>query len=74
MAVSGRLQVIACERGESLEVLIPRLLDEHNHIAYRVAVELGVYPNTVLHWLKTHKYHLDPVSKRWIRDAAQEVA
>jgi len=69
MTVPGRLELIACQRGEPLDVLIPRLLDEHNHIAFQVAVELGVYPNTILYWLKKHNYQYE--GGRWVKRAAE---
>lgn len=39
--------------GESLDQAIPRLIRELR-TPYLVAVELGVYANSVRHWLTTH--------------------
>jgi len=47
----GSLRVIAAERGEALETLIPRLLAEHR-TPFKVAIELGVYPNTIRYWME----------------------
>jgi len=71
MSHAGRLEVIACQRGEKLDTLIPRLLEKHSHILYQVAVELGVYPNTIMYWLKKHNYHYE--NGHWVQ-RTEEVA
>jgi hypothetical protein len=68
MAKSGRLQDKANEYGESLDILIPRLLNKLGTM-YLVARELDVYPNTILHWLSTHKYYYDSNKKIWVKES-----
>jgi hypothetical protein len=50
-----KLQIIAKEQGEPLDTLIPRLIEEYGTV-YKVAVHLGVYPNTIRNWLMRSGY------------------
>jgi hypothetical protein len=59
-----KLPAIAARRGEPLEQLIPRLLDELG-TPFKVAVELGVYPVSIRHWLKRNGYA--SVDGKWRR-------
>lgn len=43
------------EYAESLDQLIPRLLQKHRTV-YFVAVELKVYPNAIRNWLHDNGY------------------
>ena len=51
MAKRDRLPEIEVERGEPLEQLIPRLLNEKGNVK-DVADELDVHPNTISRWMK----------------------
>lgn len=57
MPAKDKLKIIEREYGESCDTLIPRLLEELR-TPYRVAVHLGVYPNTIRHWLQKNGYKL----------------
>lgn len=66
MPMPNKLQKQAIERGEPLETLIPRLLDELGTM-YAVAVDLGVYPNTILNWLNKNNYRYNTKKKAWMK-------
>ena len=51
----GKLKKLAADHGEPVEILIPRLMAEHG-TPFKVAVHLGLYPNTIYYWLKTHGF------------------
>jgi hypothetical protein len=59
-----KLQKIAQQKGEPCTILIPRLLEEHG-TPFRVAVVLGVYPNTIRHWLLKNGYQ--SINRKWIK-------
>ncbi len=71
MPASGVLERIAQQQGEDLNNLIPRLLAEHK-TPFRIAVALGVYPNTIRQWLTTHGYR--PIDGEWKKDEASHVS
>ncbi len=62
MPPNHRLDSIELEKQESCETLIPRLLLELG-TPYKVAVQLGVYPNTIRYWLHKHGYR--SIKSRW---------
>jgi len=66
MATRNVLQQKAIERDEPLEALIPRLLNELGTM-YAVAVELSVYPNTILNWLNKNNYRYNAKKKAWVK-------
>ena len=55
MPRSNRLPEIAAERGEPLESLIPRLYAHYGNDE-GVAADLGVHPNSIIHWRRTNGY------------------
>lgn len=57
MAKRDRLVELASERGVTEYELVAPLI-ERLRTPYRVAVELGVYPNSIYHWLKRNGYVL----------------
>ncbi len=63
MPYPHKLARIAELRAEPLELLIPRLLKKHG-TPYLVAVELGVYPNSIRYWL--HKNGWRVSDGKWI--------
>lgn len=71
MATPNRLEAIAQEKDEPLEKMIPRLLEELGTM-YLVAVELKVYPNTILGWLKRNHYRYDVPSKKWVKKSGED--
>lgn len=48
---AGKLQIIALQKGETLDALIPRMLTEHKTV-FKAALALGVYPAAIYNWLK----------------------
>ena len=53
---AGALEKQCQERyGESAKIVVPWLL-ESSFTPFRVAIALGVYPNTIRYWLSTHGY------------------
>jgi len=66
LATKNALERIALERNEPLESLIPRLLGELKTM-YAVAVELGVFPNTILNWLNKNNYRYNAKKKAWVK-------
>lgn len=71
MPKSGKLPLLAIERGQTVEEMIAAMLEEHG-TPYRVAAELGVHDNAIRHWMKVHggyefrpgKHHRDG---EWVR-------
>ena len=53
-----RLERIAALRGVSVEQLIPQAIEQHGSVL-SAAQDLGVAPNTLHNWLKTHNYQVD---------------
>jgi hypothetical protein len=53
--------------GESMDTLIPKLLEKHGHRLFLVATELKVYPNTVRHWLSKRGWTFDHEINRWVK-------
>jgi len=47
----NKLTRLAFEKGERLEILIPRLFEENGRNFFRTAAALGVYPNALRHWI-----------------------
>lgn len=52
------LKAAASRYGKPLEQLIPELLASEGTI-YGVAVKLGVYPNSVRHWMVAHGVRIE---------------
>lgn len=68
----GRLADIACERGESIDSLVPRIVAESGSIR-AAATQLGVADNTIRHHLKRLGYKPKFVqSVIWERDDADQ--
>lgn len=53
-----RLEKIAAKRGCTVEQLIPRTIERHGSVL-SAAQDLGVAPNTLHNWLKTHNYQVE---------------
>lgn len=58
MPLSHRLKQIEAERGEDASVFIPALLAEHG-TPHKIAIVLGVYPNTIRNWLLNNGYQVE---------------
>lgn len=59
MPTPNKLNEIAENLNEPLWDLIPRLMREEKR-PQKVAARLDVYPNTIINWLKNHKWqHID---------------
>jgi predicted urease superfamily metal-dependent hydrolase len=69
MPVNNTLKLREEYYGESMDTLIPRLLRENKHVVFKVAVVLGVYPETVRYWLTTHGWEFDHELNRWVKVA-----
>jgi hypothetical protein len=71
MPIKGALKHVEQIEGESCETLIPRLIDDLGTL-YSVARRLDVYPNTILHWLKSHNYRYDVPTKKWVHKSEED--
>lgn len=67
MARNNKLPLIAQLRGEPLEKLIPRLMEQYNGNLYKVATDLGVYPASIRHWLKKNDFEPPGQSHIWVK-------
>lgn len=71
MGLKNQLPRIAEALDEQVDELIPRLLEAHG-TPFKVAVELGVYPNTILNWLKKNGYRY--MNGEWVYVGEKESA
>lgn len=56
--MTNKLEKAAQKHREPLETLIPRMVAEEGSI-HKAAVRLGVYPNSIRHWMKSNNYRLE---------------
>lgn len=61
---SGKLPKIAKARGQTVEGMMEGLIAAYK-TPVLVANVLGVYPNTVRHWLVTNGYR--SIDKQWVK-------
>jgi len=57
MARNDKLKRASEKYKAPLQVLIPRLVEEHGGVEFAAAL-LGVYPNTVRNWLNRNGYEI----------------
>ena len=58
MPIVGKLrQACLDEFGEEPDTVIPRLIEEKGSVG-GAAMRLGVFPNAIIHWLKSNKKHV----------------
>lgn len=67
MAATGIMRNCELERGEPMEVIMPKLLEQYDHKIHLVALALypGIYDGTVRYWLTSHDYVREAENGKW---------